>query len=99
MSELGKGIKLGDLITAYHAGFHRVTAIDRSVKDGEAWHVMIHYVTVLTAQYKKTNTKSVRSCDATYCEKLTKASIAEKRDTLINEIKVGYEILSELAEN
>lgn len=66
MSEFDKDLKVGDVIRAYHKGYHVVTDIERrfhtqddvsrypskNLKVGQEYNSLIHYRTVLTASFK-----------------------------------------------
>ena len=106
MSQFDNDIKPGDLITAYHAGFHRVTEVKRRFytaydeecgrgKEGDEYNSLIVYQTVLTAKYKITKSKKEKCSDASFCQKLTKQAIEERRKKLIDEINQGTDVLLE----
>tara|TARA_Y100000034_G_C6896119_1_gene413179 strand:+ start:1427 stop:1921 length:495 start_codon:yes stop_codon:yes gene_type:complete len=101
MSAFDKDLAVGDLITAYHKGFHVVERVERrfhkdentipsqfrgKVKVGDEYKSLIHYKTVLTAKYTATKGKAIKCCDAAFCEKLDKAAIKERQQKLVSEI-------------
>jgi hypothetical protein len=63
-------IEIGDIITAYHAGYHRVMAI--GAKGVGASNKMITYERVLDKTGKKAGVR-LQHCDSSYCVKLTPA--------------------------
>lgn len=58
-------IKVGDLVTAYEKGFHRVTEIKPRRKDTP----LIMYVRVFGANGKPVSSKQHLGCDAAYVRK------------------------------
>lgn len=110
MSEFTKDIEVGDMITAYHAGFHVVTGVVRrfvtqddlrfSINAGKSIgdesSALIQYRTVLTKKYTAPRSSSVKACDASFCEKLTRESIAQQRQAKLEEITAGYTTLLEI---
>lgn len=86
MSKYDKDIKPGDIIIAYHAGFHKVTKVERrfvtqddlylfvkrGLNVGDEYASLIHYQTVLTANGNppKGKTPKTKSCDAQLCTKI-----------------------------
>lgn len=109
MSEFDGDVKVGDLITGYHAGFHRVTEIkerfytkddeDRyshsrpEIKEGQQYKSLIFYKTVMSANYKPSKAKKEKACDAHFCEKLDKDTIEARRKQLLDEINAGTDAL------
>lgn len=79
MSEFDKDFKIGDIIIAYHKGYHRVTQIEQrfiTAEDnrygnrgavGQEYSAIIHYVQVARADGEKVKTKKVKQCDAAWC--------------------------------
>lgn len=98
MSEFDRDLKVGDIITAYHAGYHKVTGIERRFDyQGKEFNSIIHYVRVANGQGKRARSSKKR-CDASFCEKVTIKNIntkiskavvnlEEKRISLINLLK------------
>jgi len=111
MSEFDKGIKPGDLITAYHAGFHVVVKVERRFvtkadeerydgrhgKAGDEYNSLVYYKTVMSAKYKPSKSKKEKCCDAAFCFKLSKAQIEKRRAELLKEINEGHDALLRLA--
>lgn len=76
MSEWDKDIKVGDLIVAYHAGFHQVTRIvrrfytqddmryqtitDKGGKIGDEYNALIYYKTIVDSKGKPAKGKNKR---------------------------------------
>jgi len=86
---------VGDLITSYHAGYHRVVGFHN------AEHLkhcpQIEYQTVLNASGKPCKSKRVRSCHIEYCEVVDKKAViadceeelqavTQKRDAILLEL-------------
>jgi hypothetical protein len=87
MSKFDKDIKVGDLIAAYHSGYHKVTKVERrfiskddasyyQLTEGSEYSSLIHYVTILDSKLKPKKKKN--SCDVAFCEVLT-PDIIEKQ--------------------
>lgn len=107
MSKFDNDIQPGDLITAYHAGFHRATKVERRFvtkadeklyegrhgKAGDEYMSFISYTPVLTANYQEAKGKKEKGCDASYCERLTKEAIEARRKKLLQEINDGHDLL------
>lgn len=104
MSQFDRDLGLGDVIKAYHAGYHVVTDVKRRFVTasllatfpkiyshvGQEINSIISYRQILTSKYKVSKSKKVKSCDAAYCEKMTKDYLIRERDHLINKIEVGF---------
>lgn len=86
MSEFNKDLKPGDLITAYHKGYWRVTHVERRThtsctlsrgsgcKVGDEMGSMIHYELVMDSKFRLPSGKRPPKrdkCDAAWCEKVT----------------------------
>ena len=80
MEDHAKGIKVGDIITAYHKGYHRVAKVtkrywtDADAKlfpgkftVGEEYSSLIEYVPMLNSNGTKSTRKDPYECDAYYC--------------------------------
>lgn len=80
-SEWDKSIEVGDIITAYHDGYHRLDKIelrfyaanDIFVKRGEAkvgeeYSPLFHYTKVMSSNGKKFRNGQKNCCDASYCK-------------------------------
>lgn len=76
------GVKVGDLITAYHAGYWKVTSIERrfltesdirykiyeNSKVGDEYRSLIHYELEYDSKFKPTGKKKKKNrCDSIYC--------------------------------
>lgn len=94
-------IKVGDLITAYHKGFWQVTEVQRrfltdydvatyssyrDYKAGYEYNPVIHYKQVATAGFVKTSGKKIKSCDASFCRKISEEYFAKLRVDLEKQI-------------
>lgn len=107
-----EGIQVGDLITAYHSGYHRLTKIERRCytqydidnfsvyKDkqvGEEYKPLFHYEQVLTADYKKTKKKKAMSCDASYCKRVDHVYIAGLQTAFKEKMSILLETYREVS--
>lgn len=86
MSKFDKNLKGGDVITAYHAGYHRVTKVERRFytkedeeryggryKAGEEFNALIEYETLADAKGKlRKKPGKPRHCDAAYYSLVSK---------------------------
>lgn len=66
-------LKCGDIITAYHKGIHQITSIQS--RDGQA--PLFNYRTIMTDSFKKTNKKTIKTCDASYCGRVDVMQLKE----------------------
>jgi len=102
MSEFDKDIKVGDLITSYHKGIHKVTKIvprfhtsstalysGNTGLIGKEYESQIYYNQVADAKGNPRKGRE-RSCDATYC----KLAIVDLRE----QVKELHETISRLEE-
>jgi len=78
-------LKVGDIIQAFHAGYHRITKIEkRFIKQdesywddypnciGEEYSPLIHYERVLSSKFSPSpKGKKNNCCDALYCRVIT----------------------------
>lgn len=96
MSIFDKDLKVGDIITAYHKGYHKVVQVERrfvskedrlcgeTLPTGSEYTSLIHY-----QQYAKENgevikpTKTIKSCDSAYC-RLASDSLSDIKKTIQN---------------
>lgn len=84
-------IRAGSIITAYHAGYHKVTELHER-DDGCK---LVSYVKVLTSAGKSARNKKPFTCHILYCELVDPQKILdeelklahEKYDSLVNLIK------------
>jgi hypothetical protein len=76
-------IKIGDIISAYQAGYHKVVEI----QEREGSTPFIHYVRVANQNWMPAESKKF-SCDASYC--------IHAQDTLVREILVRQKQLDSL---
>ena len=56
-------LKLGDLITAYHQGYHELVKIELRRSNTP----LFHYVMRFDSNGRPSKAKRVRTCDAAYC--------------------------------
>ena len=107
MGQHDKGIVEGDLITAYHKGFHKVTGVERRFhtkedekrnygKEGNEYSSLILYQTVLNAKYGVSKGKKVKRCDSAYCKKVTIEAVEVTRKEAVDVANKGAEGLLEL---
>lgn len=95
------GLKIGDLITAYHKGYWVVTSIEQRVvtkdeeerysgrygKEGDPKNSMIHYELAFDSKFKPSGKKKkVNCCDASYCSKVDAKFIADQIKELNNQV-------------
>lgn len=103
------GIKVGDIITAYHKGFWIVTSIEKRVTDlvdvdieddtqeGKPKNSLIHYELVFDANFKPIGEKKeVGYCDSGYCRKIDDAFFIEKINEFNNQIDAFCNCMFEL---
>lgn len=98
------GIKVGDIITAYHKGYWRLTQIDqRFYKDrepipqgkkvGDEYSPLFHYELVADSKFAPPKGKAKKQCcDVSYCRKVDQAYIdieVQKRLDEIEALKKG----------
>lgn len=105
MSEFTNGINVGDIITAYHKGYHIVTKVERRFVDtdyklcggrgniGDEYEALIEYRTVLTKDFKPQKSKSTKCCDALYCQPLNKTDIVHEKTVVLKDTGEGYDRL------
>lgn len=92
------GIKVGDLITAYHKGYWTVTSIEQRVvtKDeeeryqgraGDPINSIIHYELAFDSKFKPSGKKKkTNACDASYCRKVDAKFIADQIKELNSQV-------------
>jgi hypothetical protein len=99
-------IKVGDLITAYHKGYHRVTAVTRRFgpqyasnrSAGDEQSPLITYDQVLDSNGKQKKRAGL-DCDAAFCRKVTMWNLVdETRETITTAIKKQNAVLAILGE-
>lgn len=87
---------VGDIITAYHKGFHKITNI-RILKDSQCGdQVLVEYDQLLTQNGKKRSGHNV--CNIGYCKRITAEEIARQRAIAIKEIDDMYEAVLNILE-
>lgn len=95
--------KVGDLITAYHSGIHRITEIERRFykdendipsslrnerKVGDEYAPIIKYEKVLQENGELPKSKMKKSCDAGYCE--FAVEFIRKEEQKLNKLKDNF---------
>lgn len=70
-------IKVGDIITAYHKGYHRVVDIYDTTNYALIKIPQIKYKQVLNSQFTNKGNGITRSCHSGYCKKVTTESITK----------------------
>lgn len=91
MKNKTNGVKIGDVITAYHKGYHIVTGI---IPRGQSMAI-IQYRTVLDRSFTPKKGMSIKECDASYCNVWTKERILEEKAKQIEYFTKGCVILKE----
>ena len=99
ITERDNGIKVGDIITAYHKGFWKVTSIEQRTEEAHAPNIdpsvniddpinsVANYELVCDARFKPSGKKKKKeSCDVSYCKVVNEAFIREKIQEKIEEI-------------
>jgi hypothetical protein len=79
MAALEHNFKVGDVICAYHTGFHRIVEITERTSKGEPYNALIKYRKFLTPSGKRINTKTIKSCDVAYCTAVNEEWVQRKR--------------------
>lgn len=94
MSQFDNDLQVGDIITAYRKGFHKVVSIRRRfyknerempshlrniAETGDEYKALVEYLPVMSAAGKILKSKKTHSCDAGYCVKVDATFIAERR--------------------
>jgi len=83
------GLEVGDIITAYHKGYHRVTNIepryvvnsfDPRQKIGDEYASLIHYQQLMTNDFSPRTGK--HCCDESYCRKIDDQFFEEEIEKL-----------------
>ncbi len=88
-----EGISVGDLVTAYYAGYHIVTGFHMS---SHATPIQIDLKTVASATGKRFINPRARSCALTYCKKVDRERVNEMYLDELNELKDRYHMLYNL---
>ena len=87
----GTNIKVGDIITAYHKGFHRVTEIQK--RHGTT--PLIYYYKVLDSNYNKCKPKK-NCCDAYWCERITLEGLKKEFERQCAHFQTKFKIIETL---
>jgi hypothetical protein len=80
-------IKVGDLITAYHSGYHKLLRIEPR----KANPPLFYYKTVFRDDGTPVNSKAPKSCDASYCR--FAAPEIKQKIAMLNNILYGLQTL------
>jgi hypothetical protein len=83
-------LKIGNVITAYHKGFHRITKIEKRYhtkrdeemgygKEGEEYNPLVYYITIMDANFKPKNYRE-RCSDSAYCSVVDEKRIEDFKD-------------------
>ena len=73
-----KGLKVGDVVTAYEKGYHAVVSIEPRTHGGGRNKIhspMIGYKKVLNSRGEPVSSNVIKYCDVHYCTKMTKEVI------------------------
>jgi hypothetical protein len=72
-------LKVGDVITAYHSGYHVLTRIEK--RNGH--NPLAHYITILDGKCNKHRKPIVRqNCDMHYCKRVPRTIIENQHPTV-----------------
>ncbi len=78
-------IKPGQLISAYHKGFHRV--ISKELTDGGTCE-LVHYEQVITSNFTIPKYKAKYCCNVAFCTLITQEVIEAMKTKYLNGLKV-----------
>ena len=75
MTPQAKQFKVGDIITAYHKGYHRITLIEDRQQSNTGRYKgtdspLIHYTCILDSNGQPSKARK-NECDALYCRRVT----------------------------
>jgi hypothetical protein len=82
-------LKIGDIITSYYKGYHRITNIIPRTDAAP----LVEHITILDSQFNPYKGRKLKTCDASYCIVLTKEEIEKRRLIQIEHFQRGYDIL------
>lgn len=82
------GIKIGDIITAYHKGYHRVT--DIIPRKGAM--SLIQYKMIMDSKLNKRRGNE-KTCDASYCTVITRPYIEKLKKDQVEHFINGFDLL------
>jgi hypothetical protein len=86
--QIDNTIKVGDLVTGYHKGFHRVISVGQPYAGASTY--LVYYEAVLDSKCNPVRSKTKRSCDLSYCRKIDKeylVKVAESHQTQLTNLK------------
>jgi hypothetical protein len=110
-AETYKEFKVGDLITAYHKGFWKLTKIQRRFytardidyyrscegkKEGDEYNPLFFYEWVLNGKFNKPPRPREECCDVAFCKKVDDAYIVKKFEDLIREMETIQKVYHEI---
>jgi hypothetical protein len=85
---------VGDVITAYHSGYHVVTKIQPRGRTSD----LLYYVQIANSAGDRIKGKRERSCDAGYCKKVTHQSLVDQIDAkqaTLDKMRANYVALTQ----
>ena len=92
--ERDNGVKVGDIITAYHKGYHLVVDIQprsRAETNGTGLSTII-YRTIVDSHLKPCK-NITRPCSAYWCKVITKEQIEQERSIQVAHYNEGYDTI------
>lgn len=76
-----KDIKVGSLISAYHKGYHEVVSIkERTKQKDRTDSPIVYYRAKFDSGGKTISGKTLKCCDATYCEPAANTILRELKE-------------------
>lgn len=88
--ESGTVFRVGDLVTGYYSGVHRITEIQIRIEDGKEISPLVKLEKVLNGKYKPQRGKC--ECDISYCRhfkvSMLKKQLIEITDTYNSAIRL-----------
>jgi hypothetical protein len=86
--------KVGDIIRAYHKGFHRIVDIEkRSIGKDKTDSPLLTYERILDSKMSPAKGRKKNRCDAEWCVKVEREQIVKEMTDQIEHFKRGYELL------
>lgn len=90
--------KVGDIITSYHKGFHKVTRVTPRNYPGRPMTALLDYVRVCGPDGQKA-ARNTNSCDSFYCKKVTRSTVQDLYAKLIERAHVLQDSLNRAITN
>lgn len=88
------GIKIGDIITAYHKGYHVVVDIETRIKNRHGTDSsIIVYIPILDNHFHPVKKKPRQRCDAHWCNVVTEKDCIKQRSLQCVHFIKGYDTL------